>query len=188
MAVKTMQVSSKRGKFNAGWHELIISKAKDGTWTSKAGVDKKYIDLHFEEYPENMNLRIFEMTNKETGEEFKISNLFRYANAGILGVLKDPTGNRPVIQYDDDPSSLVGKRINTLFYKEQKTGKEYIRIFDTIAPVEQEGEHISWTGDQVSRLKASAEKNHARMIANVVANTMDTINVTDQDLTSDVPF
>ena len=185
MAVKTMQVSSKTGKFNAGWHELTINKAEEGIWTSAAGIDKKYIDLHFEEYPENMNLRIFEMTNKETGEEFKIANLFRYANAGILGVLKDPTGNKPVIQYDDDPSGLVGKRINALFYKEQKTGNEYIRIFDTVAPVEQEGEHISWTGDQVSRLKASAEKNHARMMANVVVNTM---NTTTSDATDNVQF
>ena len=185
MAVKTMQVSSQSGKFDAGWHEVTISKAEDGTWTSQAGVDKKYIDLYFEGYPENMNVRIFEVVNKETGEEFKIANLFRYANAGILGVLKDPTGTKPVIQYDDDPSSLVGKRINVFFYKEQKTGKEYMRIFDTVAPVEQEGEHISWTGDQVSKLKASAEKNHARMIANTVANTMDT---TTTEATNDIPF
>ena len=45
MAVKTMQVSSQTGKFDAGWHELTINKAENGVWTSQTGVDKKYIDL-----------------------------------------------------------------------------------------------------------------------------------------------
>ena len=83
MAVKTMQVSSQTGKFDAGWHELTINKAEDGMWTSQAGVEKKYIELYFEGYPESMNLRMYEVFNKETHEEFKIANLFRYANAGI---------------------------------------------------------------------------------------------------------
>ena len=42
MAVKTMQVSSQTGKFDAGWHELTINKAENGVWTSQTGVDKKY--------------------------------------------------------------------------------------------------------------------------------------------------
>lgn len=185
MAVKTMQVSSQTGKFDTGWHELTINKAENGVWTSQTGVDKKYIDLHFEGYPENMNLRVYEVTNKQTGEEFKVANLFRYANAGILGVLKDPTGTKPVIQYDDEPSGLIGKKINALFYKEQKSGNEYMRIFDTIAPVEQEGEHLSWNGDQVAKLKMSAEKNLERMTANTVVNT--TSQSTDGD-SSGIPF
>ena len=186
MAVKTMQVSSQSGKFDAGWHELTINKAEDGMWTSQAGVEKQYIELYFEGYPESMNLRMYEVFNKETHEEFKIANLFRYANAGILGVLKDPTGKKPVIQYDDEPSNLVGKTINVFFYKEQKTGKEYMRIFDNIAPVEQEGEHVSWTGDQVAKMKTNVEKNYERMMTNTTVNTMDTITTTDT--ASDVPF
>ena len=186
MAVKTMQVSSQTGKFDAGWHELTINKAEDGMWTSQAGVEKKYIELYFEGYPESMNLRMYEVFNKETHEEFKIANLFRYANAGILGVLKDPTGKKPVIQYDDEPINLVGKTINVFFYKEQKTGKEYMRIFDNIAPVEQEGEYVSWTGDQVAKMKANVEKSHEKMMANATVNTMDTITTTDT--ASDVPF
>ena len=155
MAVKTMQVSSQSGKFDAGWHEMTISKTEDGTWTSQAGHDKKYIDLYFEGYPENMNVRIFEVVNKETGEEFKIANLFRYANAGILGVLKDPTGKKPVIQYDDEPSNLVGKTLNLLFYKDSKG---YIKISDRIAPVEQEGEVVSYNADDVKFWKDKAEE------------------------------
>ena len=164
MAVKTMPVSSGTGQYNVGWHDLLISKAEYGVWKSPDGTSKKYIDLWFDGYPKNMNLRMYEVINKETNEEFKIANLFRYANAGILEVLQDPTGKRPIIQYDDEAEHLVGKHIHAYFYKEQKTGKEYSRIFDTVAPVEQEGEHgLSWTADQVSSLKASAEKNYNRI-------------------------
>ena len=184
MAVKTMAMGGGDGKFNDGWHELAIATAEYGTYKSPNG-EKKYLDLTFEGYPENMNLRVYEVTNKQTGEEFKVANLFRYANAGILGVLKDPTGTKPVIQYDDEPSGLIGKKINALFYKEQKSGNEYMRIFDTIAPVEQEGEHLSWNGDQVAKLKMSAEKNLERMTANTVVNT--TSQSTDGD-SSGIPF
>ena len=184
MAVKTMAMGGGDGKFNDGWHELAIATAEYGTYKSPNG-EKKYLDLTFEGYPENMNLRVYEVTNKQTGEEFKVANLFRYANAGILGVLKDPTGTKPVIQYDDEPSGLICKKINALFYKEQKSGNEYMRIFDTIAPVEQEGEHLSWNGDQVAKLKMSAEKNLERMTANTVVNT--TSQSTDGD-SSGIPF
>ena len=184
MAVKTMAMGGGDGKFNDGWHELAIATAEYGTYKSPNG-EKKYLDLTFQGYPENMNLRVYEVTNKQTGEEFKVANLFRYANAGILGVLKDPTGTKPVIQYDDEPSGLIGKKINALFYKEQKSGNEYMRIFDTIAPVEQEGEHLSWNGDQVAKLKMSAEKNLERMTANTVVNT--TSQSTDGD-SSGIPF
>tara|TARA_Y100000310_G_scaffold264607_1_gene275287 strand:- start:289 stop:864 length:576 start_codon:yes stop_codon:yes gene_type:complete len=163
MAIKTMPVSSGTGQFNVGWHDLTISKAEYGSWKTPDGKDKRYVDLWFDGYSDNMNLRMYEVVNKETGEEFKIANLFRYANAGIIETLNDPTGKKPIIQYDDDAANLVGKRIHTYFYKEQKTGNEYSRIFDTVAPVEQEGEHISWTADQVASLKASAEKNFNRL-------------------------
>ena len=155
MAVKTMPMSTGTGQFNVGWHDLTISKAEYGSWKTPDGKDKRYVDLWFDGYSDNMNLRMYEVVNKETGEEFKIANLFRYANAGIIETLNDPTGKKPIIQYDDDAANLVGKRIHTYFYKEQKTG--------TVAPVEQEGEHISWTADQVASLKASAEKNFNRL-------------------------
>ena len=181
MAIKTMAASSGDGKWTEGWHTLTISKADYGDWN-----DKRYLECKFDGYPDNFTLRVYEAHNKETHEEFKIANLFRYANAGILGVLKDPTGKKPVIQYDDERSNLVGKTINVFLYKEQKTGKEYMRIFDNIAPVEQEGEHVSWTGDQVAKMKTNVEKNYERMMTNTTVNTMDTITTTDT--ASDVPF
>ena len=192
MAVKTMPVSSGTGQYNVGWHDLLITKAEYGVWKSPDGTSKRYIDLWFDGYSDNMNLRMYEVINKESGEEFKIANLFRYANAGILEVLQDPTGKRPIIQYDDEADHLVGKHINAYFYKEQKTGKEYSRIFDTVAPVEQEGEHgLSWTADQVSSLKASAEKNYNRIHGGTTTTNstlLENTSVVNNTSADDIPF
>jgi predicted HicB family RNase H-like nuclease len=170
MAVKTMSATSGGdGKFDDGWHELTIANATYGTYKAPAG-DKRYITLNFEGYPDNMDLRIYEVFNKTTNEEFKVANLFKYANAGILNVLQDPTGKKPVIQYDDEASGLIGKKVNVLFYKERKTGKGYTRMFDNIAPVEQEGEHISYTADQVSGIQKSLEKSLDKMLESTTTN------------------
>ena len=157
------------GKFDDGWHELTIANATYGTYKAPTG-DKRYITLNFEGYPDNMDLRIYEVFNKTTNEEFKVANLFKYANAGILNVLQDPTGKKPVIQYDDEASGLIGKKVNVLFYKERKTGKGYTRMFDNIAPVEQEGEHISYTADQVSGIQKSLEKSLDKMLESTTTN------------------
>jgi|7_EtaG_2_1085326.scaffolds.fasta_scaffold110280_2 predicted HicB family RNase H-like nuclease len=171
MAVKTMSATSGGdGKFDDGWHELTIANATYGTYKAPAG-DKRYITLNFEGYPDNMDLRIYEVFNKTTNEEFKVANLFKYANAGILNVLQDPTGKKPVIQYDDEASGLVGKKVNVLFYKERKTGKGYTRMFDNIAPVEQEGEHLSYTADQVSGIQKSLEKSLDKMLESTTTNS-----------------
>jgi len=195
MAVKTMPMSSGTGQYNVGWHDLTITKAEYGIWKSPDGKSKRYIDLWFDGYSDNMNLRMYEVVNTETGEEFKIANLFRYANAGILEVLQDPTGKRPIIQYDDEAHHLTGKHVNVYFYREQKTGNEYISFFDTIAPVEQEGEHVSWTADQVASLKVSAEKNYRR-VHEGVSTTNGTIlestpvsnTTTNTQTDNDIPF
>ena len=186
MAVKTMAKNTGTGQYNAGWHELTISKATDGKWG-----DKRTIDLNFEGYPDNMRHRVFEASNKTTGEEFKIANLFRFACAGIISVLNDPTGKNPVIQYDDEVTNLVGTRVNVLFVKEASTtdGKEYSRTFDLV-PVAQETEHITWTADDVERLKKSVERQHAKKNA-VTTNGIGTVTVdTTTSSTGDVeiPF
>ena len=186
MAVKTMAKNTGTGQYNAGWHELTISKAVDGKWN-----DKRVIDLNFENYPDNMRHRVFESTNKTTGEEFKIANLFRFTCAGIISVLQDPTGKNPVIQYDDEVSHLVGTRVNVLFVKETSTtdGKEYSRTFDLV-PVVQETEHITWTDDDVARLKRNVEKQHAKRTAGTV-NGIGTVNVDTTSTTTgdvEIPF
>ena len=188
MAVKTMEQNTGTSLYSAGWHELTISAAKYDTWTNPTGTVKTYIEIHFEGYPENMHLRIYEARNRETNIEFKIANLFRYACAGIITVLKDPTGKKPVIQYDDEAENLVGTRINAFFYKKTDavSGNEYSRIFDTVAPVEQETEHIIWTADQVTKLKASAEKNFTRVkeatVVDVPTTTVKTTTTSDAEL------
>ena len=189
MAVKTMTQKTSTGLYDAGWHELVISSAAYETWTGPDGKIKKYVDLNFEGY-DHMDLRIYEARNRETDVEFKIANLFRYACAGIIDVLKDPTGKNPVIQYDDEAENLVGTRLNVFFYKEKADdGNDYSRPFDTIAPVEQETEHVSWTADQVVRLKSSAEKNFSRVKG---GNTTHTNNHTTVKTTStsdaELPF
>ena len=191
MAVKTMSATSGGdGKFDDGWHELTIANATYGTYKAPAG-DKRYITLNFEGYPDNMDLRIYEVYNKTTNEEFKVANLFKYANAGILNVLQDPTGKKPVIQYDDEASGLIGKKVNVLFYKERKTGKGYTRMFDNIAPVEQEGEHISYTADQVSGIQKSLEKSLDKMLESTTTNNFASTTVESESTVSGdatIPF
>ena len=186
MAVKTMAKNVGTGQYNAGWHELTISQATDGEWNGK-----RVIDLNFEGYPENMRYRVFETTNSKTGEEFKIANLFRYTCAGILGVLNDPTGKNPVIQYDDEVINLVGTRVNAFFYKRKSEtdDKEYSRIFD-LAPVVQETEHITWKADDVDSLKHSVEKRYTKkhVTNNNVVGTINVDTTTNATSDAEVPF
>ena len=180
MAVKTMAKNT-GGLYAEGWHELTISKATDGTWN-----DKRIIDLNFEGYNDSMQHRVFETHNKTSGEEFKIANLFRYACAGILGVLKDPTGKNPVIQYDDEVENLVGTRVNALFIKKHNptTDKDYVEIYDLV-PVVQKTEHLTYTEDDVSHLKAKVER---RQSAKTTVSTNGVNTVTPDTTTADIPF
>ena len=184
MAVKTMAKNTGTGQYNAGWHELTISKATDGTWN-----DKRIIDLNFKDYPDSMHHRVFATHNKASGDEFKIANLFRYACAGIISVLNDPTGKNPVIQYDDEVVNLVGARVNAFFFKQKSTtdDKEYSKIFDLV-PVVQETEHITWTVDDVDRFKHSVEKRYTKKTTSN-SGDLGTVNVeTVTNSTADIPF
>ena len=186
MAVKTMAKNTGSGQYTEGWHELTISKATDGNWN-----EKRTIDLNFEGYNESMQHRIFETHNGTSGEEFKIANLFRYACAGILGVLNDPTGKNPVIQYDDEVENLVGTRVNALFIKKHNTttDKDYAEIYDLV-PVVQETEHLTYTEDDVARLKKSVERQHSKRNT-ITTNGVGTVNLdTTTTVTgdADIPF
>ena len=189
MAVKTMKKNMGTGQFTAGWHELTIKTATDGTWTDSKNVEKRTIDLTFEDYPEGMNHRVFAVHNTKTEEEFNIANLFRYACAGIINVLNDPTGKDPVIQYDDEVTNLVGTRVNAFFFKQKSTtdGNEYSKVFDLV-PVVQETEHITWKVEDVDRLKHSVEKRYSKKVT-ANSGTLGTVTVeTTTNSTADVPF
>ena len=183
MAVKTMAKNTGTGQYNAGWHELTISKATEGHWTNSKGDKVRTIDLNFEGYPDSMHHRVFETNNRTTGEEFKIANLFRFACAGIISVLQDPTGKNPVIQYDDEVTNLIGTRVNVYFVKtvSKTDGKEYSKTFDLV-PVVQKTEHLTWTDDDVARLKHGIEKQHAKK----TATTTNGVGTTHLDTTTTV--
>jgi len=186
MAVKTMAKNTGTGQYNAGWHELTISKAVDSIWNKK-----RIIDLNFKDYPDNMLHRVFETHNKTSGDEFRIANLFRFACAGIISVLNDPTGKNPVIQYDDEVTNLVGTRVNVFFVKtiSKTDGNEYSKTVDLV-PVVQETEHLTWTDDDVARLKHNVEKQHAKKTATTTNGvgtvTLDTTTTTTGD--AEIPF
>ena len=148
MAIKTMSHSSGNGTWSEGWHELTIDAAEYGDWNGK-----KYLDVNFEGYPRNFNLRIYEAHNKETHEEFALAKFFKLSNAGIIDKIKSPNG-KEAIQYDDEPKGLIGKKINALFYKDG----EYIKVSNRIAPVVQQGDVLSYTLDDVIFWKGVSEK------------------------------
>ena len=90
MAIKTMSaVSGGNSVFSEGWHETSVRKAEYGIYNAPNGDSKRYLDIWFEDYPDNMNLRVYETFNKETKHEFAVENIFRYANAGIVANLDD---------------------------------------------------------------------------------------------------
>ena len=112
------------GLWNEGWHTLTINKAEYGTYN-----DSKYIDVWFDGYPDNFNMRVYAKEGKN-GEEFAIGNLFRFANAGISDALESAEGET-TIKINDSAESLTGATVNVYFYKDGK----FTRILNQVAPV-----------------------------------------------------
>ena len=148
MAIKTMSASS-TGNWSIGWKEVTLKNAKYGVYNG----DVRYIDAWFEEYPETINLRLYEAKSKE-GEEFAIARLFKLANAGILGEVMNSSGKKS-LQYDDEAKHLNGKKLNVFFYKNDEG---FFRVLGRIAPVAQDGEVISHTEKDVEYWKKQGEK------------------------------
>ena len=124
--MRTITVKQNSGSmFSPGWASLEITKAVYGDYNGT-----KYIDCFFKDYPDSLNLRIYEKKGKD-GEEFAIGRLFRFANAGITEVLTGSNGES-VVKIDDSAASLIGKTINVYLYKDGK----YSRILSSVAPIE----------------------------------------------------
>ena len=154
MAIRTMTTSSGTGTdYSVGWKELVISKAEYGDYNGN-----RYLDIWFEDYPDNKNCRAYEAINTKTKEEFRISNWFRFSQTGIQEVLDDGTG-KPIITFDDDASLLAGMPINVYFYEKysEKDDRNYAQIWREPAPVAGEGEHLTFTEKDVDYWKRSAE-------------------------------
>ena len=53
MRTLTIKSGGSGTNYSAGWHELLVSKAEYGEWNGS-----KYLDVYFDEYPENLNMRV----------------------------------------------------------------------------------------------------------------------------------
>ena len=91
MAIRTMTLSSGDGKWTTGWHQLTVTDVKPGVWEGPEKT-KKFIDLFFDGYPETFKLRVFQAHNKENHEEFAIARFFKFANAGVIDIIKSSDG------------------------------------------------------------------------------------------------
>ena len=152
---RTLTIKKGGTDYSPGWKNVTISNAKYGTYEGS-----KYIDIWFKDYPENLNMRVYEKIGKD-GEEFAIGQLFRFANAGITGSLDGTDGTTKVIKIDDSPDSLVNKTVNAYFYKDGK----YSRILKQTAPTEFTNDIESFTDSDVEYWKGRAEKYYLDYVA-----------------------
>lgn len=185
MAIKTMS-SSSNGDWSIGWKLVTLKNAKYGTYN-----DTRYVDAWFEEYPETINLRLYEAKSKDTGEEFAIARLFKLANAGIIGEVQNSNGKKS-LQYDDEAVNLNGKKLHIFFYKSEDG---YFRVLNRVAPVTQEGEVLSYNDKDVDYWKKQGEKYYEQYKKpaesnDVIEMTMDEIKetVSSTNETTEPPF
>jgi hypothetical protein len=182
MAIKTMSASSGGGsKYSEGWHEATITKAEYGDWNGK-----NYLEMWFDGYGEYQTMRVYELFSKIDNQEFAIARVFKHAQAGIQAVLEDPTGKKPIIQYDDDPQGLVGKTISIYVHVDHKNSK-YNRIFSDCAPIPGQYEHMEFTEDACNGIKKGIENRYLKFkeksMSNMNVSTSDTSTVS-----AEVPF
>ena len=173
--MRTLTVRKGGTDFTTGWHTLTVSDAKYGDWEGK-----RYLDVFFDGYPENFNMRVYEQKSKN-GEEFAIGQVFRFANAGITDGLDGPDGNI-VVKIDDDTSHLKGKHLNVFFHKDG----EYTRALKQVAPVEFENVIEKFTENDVSYWKKRAEQYYTEYVSKHNADTTPSTNGTTE--TADIPF
>jgi|TARA_Y100000310_G_scaffold246914_1_gene252375 hypothetical protein len=144
--MRTLTVKQSGSNWATGWHTLTVSTAKYGTYN-----ESKFLELGFQDYPDNFTLRIYAKIGKD-GEEFAIGNVFRFANAGIQEVLEGTGGNK-VVKLDDSAEQMVGKALNVFFYKDG----EYTRAYSSVAPTVFENGIDSFTDGDVEFWKGKAE-------------------------------
>ena len=159
------------GGYEEGWKTVTISDAIKGDWSGS-----KFIDLHFEGYPESLKCRVWEARNGE-GEEFSISNMVRYSNPEILEEM-DNDGTTAA-KLDDSPKGLKGKSLQVLFYKKSNG---YSEVSQKVAPATPFQNIVdNFDENRISRIKDSAETYQAkRNEANGIANESKTEASTDE--------
>ena len=178
--VRTLTVKTGGGSsFSTGWHTKLINKAEYGDYNGT-----KYLDVWFDDFPESLNMRVYEKKNAN-GEEFAIGNLFRYANAGITSALEG-SNNTKVIKLDDSVEALIGKNVNVYVHKDGK----YSRVLNQCAPTEFENVVESFNADDVQFWKDRAEKYFKEYvqpkIEKKLASVVDTPDSSESD--DEIPF
>tara|TARA_R100001594_G_C4043553_1_gene263705 strand:- start:1602 stop:2123 length:522 start_codon:yes stop_codon:yes gene_type:complete len=164
---------SNGGLWTEGWHTLTITKAKYGTWQ-----ESKYLDIWFDGYPENFNMRVYAKEGKD-GEEFAIGNIFRFANAGITDALESADGEM-VIKMNDEAEELTNKTVNVYLYRDGK----YTRALSQIAPVPFKNVVEEFTDKDVVYFKGKAEIFFNKWIEPKLADEP----YEETTETSDIPF
>jgi len=177
--VRTLTVKTGGGSsFSTGWHTKLISKAEYGDFNGT-----KYLDVWFDDFPESLNMRVYEKKNA-TGEEFAIGNLFRYANAGITSALEG-ANNTKVIKLDDSSEALIGKNINVYVHKDGK----YSRVLNQCAPTEFENIVEKFSADDVQYWKDRAEKYFREYVQPKLEKKLDdVVDTSDSSENDDIPF
>tara|TARA_R100000900_G_scaffold66520_1_gene53277 strand:+ start:89 stop:616 length:528 start_codon:yes stop_codon:yes gene_type:complete len=125
MRTLTIRSGGGGGNFTDGWNLVEISAAKYGDWEGS-----KYIDVHFKDFPETLNMRVYAKKGKD-GEEFAIGRLFRFANAGLTESLDGDDGTK-IVKLDDSADQLIGKSLHVFLHKDG----EYFRVLSQPAPIE----------------------------------------------------
>ena len=139
---------SSGGSYPEGWQSVTVSKAEKGDYNGTL-----YYDLWFNNYPDNLKCRVWETKNKD-GEEFSISNLFRYSNPEILE--ENEADGKKSIKIDDSQMALQGKNLQVLFYK---NGNGYTEIAQKVVPASPFQNTIdNITTEKIDGMKQSAER------------------------------
>ena len=139
---------SNGGSYPEGWQSVTVSKAEKGDYNGTL-----YYDLWFNSYPDNLKCRVWETKNKD-GEEFSISNLFRYSNPEILE--ENESDGKKSIKIDDSPMALTGKNLQVLFYK---NGNGYTEVAQKVVPASPFQNAIdNITTEKIDGMKQSAER------------------------------
>ena len=178
--MRTITIKSGGGnnQYSTGWHELVVSKAKYNEWNGT-----KCLDVNFDEYPENFNMRIYAKTGTD-GEEFAIGQVYRFANAGISSALEGPDGTK-VVKMDDSEEALIGKKMNVYFYKDGK----YSRVLSKTAPTEFTNAVESFSADDVDYWKGKAISFFEEYIQpKLNKESEDVLDTSESSESDDIPF
>jgi len=173
--MKTFTVKKGNNNYTTGWHTNTITNAKYDTYG-----DAKYIDVFFEGYKNHFKLRIYERINKDD-EEFAISNLFRFANAGITDAL-DSGDKNVIVKFDDSADNLAGKQINVYYYKD---AKGYTACLNQVAPTSFKNIADDFSEDDVAYYKNKAENYYQKYILPKIKQKTEHTTVEE---VADVPF